>query len=148
MNQNHTVMKKLIIAAAFILLAGTTFSQTLQKGSLLGHWTPSITLAPDVTMDQYMDFVKNKFLPAFEEHFPGMKGFIMQGGGDYLEGDVKNEYVYLFYFESAEVVHKYFDTEFNITEEAAAALEKLGPIFEEFKKLGTDAGKREMWTIL
>jgi hypothetical protein len=141
-------MKKLIIAVAFILLAGTAFSQTLQKGGLLGHWTPSITLAPDVTMDQYMDFVKNKYLPAFEEHLPGMRGFIMQGGGDYLEGDVKNEYVYLFYVESAEVFHKYFDTEYNITDEGAAAMEKLGPIIEEYKKLGTDAGKRVMWTIL
>ena len=141
-------MKKLIIAAAFILLAGTTFSQTLQKGGLIGHWTPSITLNPDVTMDQYLDFVNNKFLPAYEEHFPGVWGFHMQGGGDYFEGDVKNEYFYLFYFESAEVFHKYWDTEFNLTEEGAAAWEKLGPIYEELNKLGTDAGKRVMWTIL
>ena len=148
MNQNHTIMKKLIIAAALILLAGTTFSQTLKKGVLIGYWAPSITLAPDVTMDQYMDFVNNKILPAYEEHLPGMMGFLMQGGGDYFEGDVKNEYFYLFYVESDEVFHKYFDTEFNFTEEGAAAWGKIGPIHEELDKLGTDAGKRVMWTIL
>jgi hypothetical protein len=148
MNQNHTIMKKLIIAVAFILLAGTAFSQTLKKGVLIGYWAPSITLAPDVTMDQYMDFVKNKYLPAYEEHFPGMRGFIMQGGGDYFQGDVKNEYFYLFYMNSAEVFHKYFDTEFNLTEEGAAAMGKIGPIQEELDKLGTDDGKRVMWNIL
>ena len=139
-------MKKLIIAAAFILLAGTVFSQTLQKGAHLGVNTMKVTLDPDVTMNQYLDFTINTVVPEIEKHFPGMKVFIMAGGGDL--GENKIEYAYLFYFETAEVYNKYFDAEGNFNDEGLAAMEKLGPTFEEQDKLGTDPGKLAGWLIL
>jgi len=149
MNQNHTIMKKFIIAAAFILLAGTAFSQTLQKGAHLGIADLTITLATDVTMEQYLDFTMNTVLPEYEKHFPGLKVFLMGGGmefGSSEEAEVK--YSIIFYFESEEVQSKYFDEGGNLTEGGTAGWEKLGPTIEKYEKLGTNSAPVLAWMIL
>ncbi len=51
-------MRRLILTTALVLLAGITFGQTLKKGVILGVHHMTITLEPDVTMDQYLDFLK------------------------------------------------------------------------------------------
>ena len=137
-------MKKLIIVAAFILLAGVAFGQHLQKGVLLGVHHMTITLKPNVTMDQYLDFTINNFIPEAEKAFPGLKAFIMQGGG----GGATNDYASLFYFESGEVFSKYFDAEDNLTIEGTAAMEKLEPTIEKLDELGTDTREEFGWMIL
>ena len=137
-------MKKLIIATAFILLAGTAFSQTLKKGNIIGVHHLTVTLKPDVTMDQYLDFTINTLFPEAEKAFPGVKAFIMQGGS----GGATNDYATLFYFESGEVFSKYFDAEDNLTIEGTAAMEKLGPTIEKLDELGTDTREEFGWMIL
>ena len=142
-------MKKLIIAAAFILLAGVAFSQTLQKGSHLGIQSLNITLDPDVTWNQYLDFTMNTFIPEVEKHFPGMKAFVMGGGmeiGGSEEGKV--EYSIIYFFESEEVFNKYFDAEGNPNDAFMAAIEKLEPTSEKMDKLGTNSAPALGWMIL
>jgi hypothetical protein len=149
MNQNHAIMKKLIIAAAFILLTGVTFSQTLKKGCFLGVQALTITLATDVTMEQYLDFTMNTFIPEAEKHFPGLKVLIMGGGmemGSGEEAEVK--YSVIYYFESAEVQSKYFNEGGNFTEGGTAAIEKLRPTSEKMDKLGTNSAPTLGWMIL
>jgi len=149
MNQNHTIMKKLIIAAAFILLTGVTFSQTLKRGCFLGVQALTITLATDVTVEQYLDFTMNTFIPEAEKHFPGLKVFIMGGGmemGSGEEAEVK--YSVIYYFESEEVQSKYFNEGGNFTEGGTAAIEKLGPTSEKMDKLGTNSAPTVGWMIL
>ncbi len=125
-------MKKLIIAAAFILLTGVTFSQTLKKGCFLGVQALTITLAPGVTMEQYLDFTMNTFIPEAEKAFPGMKAFVMAGGIVIGNGEeVKEEYSIIYYFESEEVASRYFDDGGNFTDAGTAAIEKLGPTIEK-----------------
>ena len=142
-------MKKLIIAAAIILLAGTAFSQTLQKGAHLGVQALTITLDPDVTMNQYLDFTLNTFIPEVEKHFPGMKAFVV-GGGMEIGGseEAKVEYSIIYFFESEEVFNKFFDAEGNPNDVFTAAIEKLGPTFEKYDKLGTNSAPTIGWMIL
>ena len=65
-------MKKLILtAAALILVVGTTFGQTLQKGNLIGTHVTTVDLKPDVTMEQYQEFYISKVIPEFEKHYTG-----------------------------------------------------------------------------
>jgi hypothetical protein len=142
-------MKKLIIAAAVILLAGTAFSQTLKTGAHLGIQALNIDLAPGVTMEQYLDFTTNTFIPEAEKHFPGLKVFIMGGGMVLGSGEeVKEEYSIIYYFESAEVQSKYFDEVGNFTEAGMTAIEKLGPTSEKMDKLGTNSAPAVGWMIL
>jgi hypothetical protein len=142
-------MKKLIIAAAFILLTGTAFSQTLQKGVHLGIQTINVTLDPDVTMNQYLEFTINTFFPEAEKAFPGMKVFIMAGGMELASSEVAEvKYSIIYYFESEEVQSKYFDEGGNFTDAGSAAIEKLGPTFEKYDKLGENSAPTLGWRIL
>jgi hypothetical protein len=142
-------MKKLIIAAAIILFAGTAFSQTFQKGVVLGVNSLKVTLDPDVTWNQYLDFTMNTFIPEAEKAFPGMKVFVMAGGiviGS--DEEVKEEYSIIYFFESEEVSSRYFDDGGNFTDAGNAALEKLGPTIEKYDKLGTNSAATLGWVIL
>ena len=142
-------MKKFIIAAAFILLAGTAFSQTLKTGAHLGIQALKIDLAPGVTMEQYLDFTTNTFIPEAEKHFQGMKAFLL-GGGMEIGGseELKVEYSIIFYFESEEVFNKFFDAEGNPNDVFMEAIEKLGPTSEKMDKLGTNSAPTLGWMIL
>ncbi|MCK5702851.1 MAG: hypothetical protein KAI29_16925 [Cyclobacteriaceae bacterium] len=141
-------MKKLIIATAFILLAGTAFSQTLQKGAHLGIQSLNVTLDPDVTMNQYLDFTLNTFIPEAEKHFPGMKGFVIGGGMEIGSEEVKVEYSLIWYWESVEDFNNYFDAEGNPTDAFLATFEKLGPTIEKLEKLGISSAPVLGWLIL
>ena len=142
-------MKKSFIAAAFILLAGAAFSQTLQKGAHLGVQALTISLDPDVTMNQYLDFTLNTFIPEVEKHFPGMKAFVV-GGGMEIGGseEAKVEYSIIYFFESEEVFNKFFDAEGNPNDAFMEAIEKLGPTSEKMDKLGTNSAPTLGWMIL
>lgn len=48
-------------------------AQTLQKGAVLAIKNFNLILQPDITMNQFLDFYKNKQIPEFEKCFPGVK---------------------------------------------------------------------------
>ena len=137
-------MKRLIIAAAFILLSGLAFGQTLQKGIVISSHTLKITLDPDVTMNQYLDFLKNKMMPEMEKHFPGSEMFLLKG----FRGEQDNEYSFFWIFENMETHLKYWDHEGQATELGQAAIEKMGPTREEIRKLGQGPIIYTDWVIL
>ena len=136
-------MKKLIIAAAFILLAGVAYGQTLKKGNLIGTHVFTVELATGVTMDQYLDFRLNKFIPEWEKHFKGGRQFLLKG----IRGENENEFGLLFYFESEEIRDKYINDDESLTKEGEAALEKISSVREELLKLGTRTGEYTDWII-
>ena len=131
-------MKKIIIAAAFILFAGLAFGQTLQKGSVLALRTDAPTLNPGVTMDQYAEFMVNTFAPEFEKLFPGTKVFILKAD----RGEHTGGYAMLIYIESAELRDKLFGVE------DAETQSKLLPLMEKLGKFGTVSEKYTDWVVL
>ena len=50
-------MKKLLLLIVLGLVATVAFGQALQKGNLLRIHYLTVDLDPDVTMNQYLDFV-------------------------------------------------------------------------------------------
>lgn len=136
-------MKKLIIAVAFILFAGVAFGQTIQKGSVIGLHTMTITLNSGVTLDQYMDFIKNKFTPEFEKEFPGLKFYIIKG----LNREIKDEYGMIFFAESKKAYNTYWNDDGSDTDKTVAATEKLQPFVEEWNKLATSTSVITDWVI-
>ena len=137
-------MKKLIIAAAFILLAGVAFGQTLKKGIVISCHTTTVTLNPDVTMNQYLDFYLNKFIPEYEKVFPGVHFFFSKGN----RGLNENGYALIMYIESLEVRDKYWPEPGITSELAKAAYAKLRPVRDELIKLGTATSEYTDWMIL
>jgi len=136
-------MKRLIIAAAFILLAGVAYGQTMQKGVIIGVHTTTVTLNPDVTMDQYQDFILKKLIPEWEKHFPGAKLFISKG----LNRENKDEYAMFVYIESKKVYYKYWNDDGSATDDGAAAAAKVQPTVDELTKLGTYISVVNDWVI-
>ena len=85
-------MRKLLFITALILFASITFSQPLQKGNLIGVHVITVTLEPDVTMDQFLKFFSEKYIPEFEKTFKDWKLFAMKG----IRGEHKNSIGLLF----------------------------------------------------
>ncbi len=136
-------MRKLIIAVAFFLFTGVAFGQTVQKGSIVGVHTSTVTLNSGVTLDQYLDYFTNRFIPEFEKNFPGVKLFLVKG----LNREVKGEYGKIFIIESKKVYNKYWNVDGSYTDVTAAIVEKVQPLLDEGNKLGTTTDVITDWVI-
>lgn len=127
-------MKKVILLAAIVIVAGAAMGQTFQKGNLVGNHVGTIMLDPDVTYNQYKDFVINKYIPVFEKQFKGeMKLYFAEGD----RGDDVNGVSFLIVCKSVEARDKYFSQDGEETELFKSKFEKIQPIFDELNKMGT-----------
>jgi len=136
-------MKKLIIAAAFILFATVAFGQTLQKGGILGVHHLTITLNQNVTMDQFLDFLTNKWITEVEKHLDGWEGLIVKGD----RGELKNKYGLVWYIASSEERERYAGDEGNISEAFNKAMEKIEAVNKELEKYGAWSSEYTDWVI-
>lgn len=109
-----------------ILVAGIAFGQTLRKGGIIAFRPFTVTLQPDVTMNQYLDFMLNEYYPEVEKAFTGSKVFLLKGD----KGALQNGLAWIWYFDSSGLRDKYFDEEGNRTQAGTAAMEKLEPVAE------------------
>ncbi len=136
-------MRKLLVITALLLFAGIAFGQTLQKGSVIGLHTETLKLNSGVTIDQYLDFLNNKFVPEFEKHYPGLNVYIVKG----LNREVKDEYAFIIFAESKKIYNTYWNDDGSSTDKAVAASEKLQPLLEEWNKLGSSIEVITDWVI-
>ncbi len=115
----------------------------LQAGNLLGLHTINYELAPGVTLDEYLDFIKNEYVSALKKHFPGGNGFVLSS----RTPECADCYGLLFVFESVEVRDRYWRDDGSYTELGQASLEKMQPVFEEMSKLGEYTTTYTDWVI-
>ena len=128
-------MKKLIIAAAFILLAGVAFGQTLQKGSVLALHVITVNLDPDVTYNQWENFALTKYIPAYNEEF---QGDIEVYYAKVDRGDDENGLSLIYVYKSVEVRAKYFTQEGTPNELFNSKMEKvIQTLADEISAIGT-----------
>jgi len=121
----------------------TLSAQTLQKGAVLGFHYGVFTPNPDVTMNQCMTFLKDKYGPEWEKNFPGIKTFLLKG----IRGECVDCISFLMFFPSDDVRNKYWKEEGVYTESGNAALEKMRPVIEEMAKFGKIDTKYTDWVI-
>ena len=134
-------MKKLFLTLTLLLFVGITFGQ--QKGNLIGTHVLTVTLDPDVTMNQFKAFVLEKWIPTFEKNSEGVKLFLMDG----IRGKHNNSLGLLYVFESEENRDKYFNEDGSQNELGKAWAEKMKPINEAMAKLGSWKRERTDWVI-
>jgi len=128
-------MKKNFVLVALLLFSGITFSQTLEKGNLIGLHVSEIVLQPDVSYNQYKEFLLNTLFPKLEEAYKGdVKFYLIEG----IKGENKNNYGWIFLFKSAEVRDKWITEEGGIREE----------LQEEFMEVIADVMKEQEKYIL
>lgn len=137
-------MNKVVLFTAFLLMGGLAFGQVLEKGTVIGAYPLEITLNPDVTMNQFIEFMQTKSIPAWEEHFEGTHVFLLKG----YTGDHAGGYGLIIFCESVEVYDMYWNNKGMITEKGQAIMDKLDPILEEQTKLGRLSWDFTDWVIL
>jgi hypothetical protein len=118
-------------------------AQTLKKGAVVAVSTYEMTLNPDVSMNQFLNFYINKYIPEFEKNFPGVKEYLMWGD----RGEKKNMMGSILVFESVAARDKYYPTEDGTTTSDAvkAANEKMKAMDVELSKFVV-SGKRTTYT--
>jgi hypothetical protein len=135
-------MKKLILIVMFFVLAGSTYGQNLQKGNFVGFHEMTIKLDPNVTMNQYLDFYKNKLMPAYESNFQA-KAYLVKG----RRGECVDCFGVMFIWKSEADRDKYFNTEGGLNEYGRSIADKLKPLADEIAKLGSYTSKYTDWIV-
>lgn len=135
-------MKTKILVSVMILLAGVAVGQSLKKGNLLGFHLEDIKLAPGVTIDQYTDFVINKYIPEYEKAF-GSKVYVVKG----IRGEDTNKLGMIIIYDSEATRNKYFKADGTGTETGKNANQKLESLNNELAKLGTSNSKYTDWVV-
>jgi hypothetical protein len=122
--------KHLLLVAVILLIASAGFGQGLKKGNLIGIHKITVTLKPNVTIDQFEKFYVDKVLPEYEKAWVGLKGYLLRSFRD------KNSFAIVWLFESEAARNKYFTADDKANEFERAAYQKVKPIEEELKKYG------------
>ena len=73
-------MKKITIIFAVTVMTNLAVAQGLQKGNLFGVHLITVTLQPNVKMDEFQTFFVDELLPVYEKSWVGLKGKQYQSG--------------------------------------------------------------------
>ena len=122
-------MKKIFVLVALLLFSGFTFSQTLEKGNVLGIHVFEVILQPDVTYNQFKEFLLNKSFPKYEEAFKGdVKLYLIEG----IKGENKDKFGWIFLFKSTEALNKWVGEKGGINSDEF--METVSEVMEEQNK--------------
>ena len=132
-------MKTKIFLCLSILLGITTMQLTSQiadqNGGILVFDSFIVTLRPGVTMDQYLDFLKTKYVSEYDKNFPGSSLKI-------VSPDIwmkKNQYSFFYNFESTKEWYRYYPNGKEMSAECKAAWEKMKSVKQEESKYILDS---------
>lgn len=137
-------MKKLILISALFLLTGIIFGQVLPKGTIIGTHTLTVTLKPGVTLDQYIEFLKNKLIPEVNKNDPNWQIYVVKS----INGNFKNSFGLIHVIKSEQDWVKYVTVGKGSTELGKIWAEKVRPVREELEKLGTYTSQYTDWLVL
>lgn len=121
-----------LLCVLFTFFISQSSAQTFKKGSVVAVGVFEMTLNPDVSMNQFLDFFSNKYVPEFEKNWPGAKQYLMIGD----RGENKNKLGSILIFESVAVRDKYYpvEDEETISDAVKAANEKMKVMDAEMSK--------------
>lgn len=138
-------MKKIFLSITLVLFALMLSGQTLQKGQVIGFHVITPDLNPDVTFNQWKDFAMDKYMPVFNKEFEGEITVYWLSGE---RGKYENSVAFMIVFKSLEVRDKYIPSESTTSDLYKAKMEKVMPIINEWRKMGTYTFEWTDWVIL
>jgi hypothetical protein len=109
------------------------------KGGMIVSDTYIVTLRSGVTMDQYVDFLKTEYVSEYDKNFPGSSLTI--GSPDFWMK--KNQYSFIFIFESDKEYYRYYPNGTKMSAECKAAWEKMKSVNQEESKYILDKERVE-----
>jgi hypothetical protein len=137
-------MKKLILLVAVLMIAGTTYGQVLQKGTLIGTHAMIVTLNTGVTMEQFIQFYSSKVLPEMNKIDPDWKVYLVKS----IRGSInENSFGLIHVIKSDKVRSKYMNADGSFTEFGNSANQKMKPVMDELNKYGTYTTTWTDWVV-
>lgn len=137
-------MKKLALVTTALLFVCFLQGQQLQNGNLIGVHALKMTLNPGVTMDQFIQFYTEKFIPAYESAYPGWHLRLARS----LRGNVpKDNLGLIFIIDSEQTRDKYYNPDGTENELSTAANEKLKSVNDELMKYGSGNSIYTDWVL-
>jgi hypothetical protein len=119
------------------------FWTILAKGESGWSSCLTLTLNPDVTMNQYKDMFVNSVIPEFQKNYPGAKMYLAKG----IRGESTNSFAVIFVFETEKARDKYFNADGSVNDAGKAAEEEMKPTMDKLNKLGTSTSKYTDWVV-
>ena len=135
-------MKKIIFLAAFAFASITVFSQSLQKGNLVGLHTTTVKLNGKTTMKQSVDFVSNKWAPIMSSAVNADVHVLK-----YLRGDGADKLSFIFVFKTEADRNKFYNSDGSSSALGKTANAKTKAVSDELTKLGTMSGGYTDWLV-
>ena len=126
-------MRKALFLLLFILSTALVHTQPVRKGNVFTLHVLSVDLKKGVSMDAFLDFIADRYIPAVREAFPDVEPVLLEGIRGQQEGNVG----YINYYESEEVMHKYFPQPGRSSPDYRTQSKKLNPVLKELSQLGT-----------
>ncbi len=124
----------------FCLSLGIGITQLSAQGGIIFD-TFIVTLRQGVTMEQYLDFLKTRYVSEYNKNFPGSKLTI--GSPDSWRK--KNQYSFFYTFESDKEYSKYYKNNGkDVSDECKAGWEKMKSLNEEENKYIMDKRRIEL----
>ena len=123
-------------------MSGFIFGQNLKKGNFVGFHVLTITLNPNVTMDQYLDVWKNKVIPLSDKYFES-KSYIAKG----IRGECTSCISWLVVWNTEAGRDKFFGQQGEMNELGKAAMAKTQSALDELNKLGTWTSEYTDWVV-
>ena len=114
-------MRKLLVITILLLFVGVAIGQSLKKGNLIGVHVITVELKPGVTMEEYVKFFNEKYIPEAEKAFEGINLFIMKG----IRGVNKDSFGFLYHAKDEETRNLYNNDDGSLTELANKLLEQV-----------------------
>jgi len=138
-------MKKFLLLNALLLISTCMFAQTLKKGSLLGLHKGTVTLSPNVTIEQFKKYYLNDYVPEFCKLFK-VNLVEVNGvrGADVKKSD--NDMAILFIFDP-KARDQYFDGDGKLNQLGTDLFAKLQPYTDGLAKLGKFTSTFTDWEI-
>ncbi len=139
-------MKKGLLTFVFALMSILAFSQSLQKGNLLGLHVFTPNLKPGVSMQDYSNFYTSTVIPQFQKAFPDIKLYIVKS----IRGQDSTSMGVIYFFDSEAVRNKYFNSDGTPTDAfktADAQMNDLGKEMDKYETSSNAPDKYNDWVV-
>lgn len=116
----------------FIAIAFPARAQSFEEGNVFTLHVIKVRLKGGVSMDEFTAFMKDEFLPAWEEHYEGIETVLLYA----RRGAHDSDFGWINYYDSEEELKSFYPEPGKRSPRAEAAAEKMKPYEQLMEKYG------------
>jgi len=141
LNQIATSSRRII--SNWVILNEPRAGLNLQKGGSFGLHQLTVTLENGVTLDQFTEFMINRYVPSYVDNFINLEVLIMKP----LKDTADNQIAYVNYFETESSRDAVWPEPDTPSQGASVTLDKIKDMFFEMLELGVWTDDYGVWVM-